>query len=142
TTPFDSLIKSIDEKVANTQGIDVIFQISDGKYKPRFGDFFKFSKNIHDYYNSADVVITHAGAGSIYSLVESKVKTIIVPNLDRIDKHQIDIARFMECNGYALVMWDFENPLKIVQEAKSTNFNPYVKEEFFKVDEILEYIGF
>ncbi|WP_394157426.1 PssE/Cps14G family polysaccharide biosynthesis glycosyltransferase [Vibrio campbellii] len=140
TTPFDSLIKSIDEKIANIHGVEVTFQISDGNYKPKFGDFFNFSENINHYYKSSDVVITHAGAGSIYSLLESRVKTIIVPNLDRIDKHQIDIARFMENNGYASVMWDLKNPMNIVERAKSAEFNPYVKEAFFKVDEILDYI--
>ncbi|HEA1399118.1 TPA: hypothetical protein RVE45_003897, partial [Escherichia coli] len=68
---------------------------------------FSFRDDVDVFYNDADVIITHAGAGTLYQLLEKGKKIIAVPNLERIDKHQVDIATYMERNHYLLVCWDY-----------------------------------
>src|SRR5688500_14118574 len=108
TTSFDSLIKFIDEEF-HKKGYEITFQISEGKYIPKNFEYFKFSENIDFYYKDCDVAITHAGAGSVYRLLELKKKIIIIPNLERVDKHQIEIAEYMKENGHALMCLNFDN---------------------------------
>lgn len=136
TTAFDSLIKAVDIFFKDRSQDTVFFQIADGVYKPKCGASLQFTDSISNYYVSSDLVITHAGAGSIYTLLELGKKVIAVPNLNRIDKHQVDIANYMESNGFLLVSWSVETIPDVIE--KSFNFipQPYKKEDFFKYEDI------
>ncbi|MDD2698434.1 MAG: glycosyltransferase [Arcobacteraceae bacterium] len=133
TTKFDSLIKSVDENLLDLD-YEVTMQISDGNYKPKH---FEFTNEIQKYFREADVVITHAGAGSIYELLELGKKIIIVPNFDRIDKHQSDIADYMDKNNYAKSIYNIVN---VIEALKSHNFDEFKKENFFKAQEIIDFM--
>lgn len=139
TTKFDSLIGAVD-KVAKNDGNTYIYQIANGEYKPLFGNYFTFTKCIDKYYSQADVVITHAGAGSIYTLLERRKKIIIVPNLDRVDKHQSDISEFMEKGQYAKVCNDLDSIEQLIKGIGSFNPNQFLKIDFFKEKEIASFL--
>lgn len=134
TTPFESLIKYIDINIKNHE---VIAQISDGKYMPQRMKSFNYTKNIEEYYKWADIVITHAGAGSVYKLLEMQKRIIVVPNLERLDNHQLELANFIESNNYGEVFYKLED-IKINKNVKN---NSYKKENFFKINEILEILS-
>jgi len=140
TTRFDSLIENIDKKLNHTNN-EIIFQIADGEYKPKNFKYFDFTPNIQSYFENSDIIITHAGAGSIYELLELKKKILIVPNLDRVDKHQSDIADFMDENNYAKKLKKYEELDKVIKYIFSISFNQFTKDSFFKVDEIIEFIN-
>lgn len=137
TTPFDSLIEFLDKNLI--QGPEVVFQISrDAKYIPQHFTYFDFVIDIQTYYEESDLIITHAGAGSIYNLLELKKKIIIVPNLDRVDQHQTDIADYMHTNQYAITCYDYNDIIKNIINYNSA-FNDIVefeKEEFYAINEI------
>ncbi len=141
TTRFTELIREIDSfyKLDECKKINFFCQNSDDTYLPEMPNK-NFIENIEDYYQWADLVITHAGAGSIYRLLEMEKKIIIVPNLSRVDKHQSDIAKFMEEGRYALVVWD----LNLLSETilLSNRFIPkkYHVDKFFKAKEIVNFI--
>lgn len=139
TTRFDSLIEFIDLNLSKDI-YDVIFQISDGKYKPSNFKYFEFSSSISEYYFKTDLVITHAGAGSIYQLLEIQKKMIIVPNMERIDGHQLDIAEYMSRNKHALMTNKLEDIPELIVLAESFRPNIFKKRPFFKVQEILEFL--
>ena len=139
TTNFDSLIRSVDEQLNGLQ-YDVTMQISNGSYQPKNFSYFRFSSDIFDYFNDADIIITHAGAGSIYELLEFRKKIIIVPNLDRIDKHQSDIADYMHENGYALSLYDLNDISAAIKHVDSCSLNKFVRVGFFKAKEIADFI--
>ena len=139
TTKFDSLIEVVDNNL-NNKDYEVVFQIADGKYKPKNFEYFEYTQDIQKYFKNSDIVITHAGAGSIYELLELKKKIIIVPNLDRIDKHQTDISDYMDKNGYAKALKSFDTLKDTVEYVNNLEFKVFTKKIFFKVDEILEYI--
>jgi beta-1,4-N-acetylglucosaminyltransferase len=140
TTKFDSLIEAVDKNL-DKNNYEIIFQIANGKYKPKNFEYFKFTQDVKMHFNNSDIIITHAGAGSIYELLELEKKIIIVPNLDRIDKHQSDIACFMDDNGYAKMLKSFEELEVVIKYVEKSNFKKFEKNNFFKVDEILEYIN-
>jgi beta-1,4-N-acetylglucosaminyltransferase len=136
TTRFDSLIKYIDEVFADSF-IAFTFQIADGKYEPVNFPFFTFSNDIETYYRESDLVICHAGAGTIYKLLEIKKKIIIVPNTERTDNHQLDITSYMGANGYALTVTDFTLLKDTIEKISHIKLIPFEKHDFDKTREIV-----
>ncbi|WP_026957851.1 PssE/Cps14G family polysaccharide biosynthesis glycosyltransferase [Aliagarivorans taiwanensis] len=132
TTRFSSLT----EKARTIGAHDMTLQHAD----PSLSFGHVFLDNIEQHYQDADLVITHAGAGSVFSLLEMGKKIIVVPNLERVDKHQLDLAQHVERNGYALVAWEIESLRRCIDD--STNFSPntYSPTKFFKFEEITEFI--
>ncbi|WP_456058209.1 PssE/Cps14G family polysaccharide biosynthesis glycosyltransferase [Campylobacter hominis] len=139
TTRFDSLIVNLDKIFLNTK-YNVIMQIANTDYRPKNVKYFRFINNIKYYFEKSDIIITHAGAGSIYEILELNKKVIIVPNLERIDKHQKDIADYMHTNNYAYTIYDINFILKAIEYVKNNHFNVFKKENFFVADEIYSYI--
>lgn len=140
TTQFDSMIKAVDDFAQQSKSNNFTFQIATGRYIPKNGYSFSFTQDIDDYYNNSDLIITHAGAGSIYHLLKISKKIIIIPNLERADKHQLDIAKYMDENNFALVCYKLNDLSKMINESKSFSPHPFKKESFFKVDDIANYI--
>jgi beta-1,4-N-acetylglucosaminyltransferase len=141
TTRFDSLVKFMDTHAAFT-GHDIEFQIADGAYKPVNYPALTFvdHETILAKYRSSDVVISHAGAGTIYQLLDMRKKCIIVPNLDRSDKHQLDIADFLLKYNYAFVAYNFNQIPIFLKTITSYDFDAFYKTPFFKAEEILDFI--
>jgi len=140
TTSFDRLVKASDECASIIKEYDFIFQIADGSYTPLNGSSFGFVDSVDSYYNHSDIVITHAGAGSVYNLLELHKKLVVVPNLERVDKHQRDLAGFLEENNYALVVWDLDRLLNILKSVKAFQPAKFEKDPFFKYEEIASYL--
>jgi UDP-N-acetylglucosamine transferase subunit ALG13 len=139
TTSFDSLIKFIDNNF-DKEFYDITLQISEGKYCPHNFNYFRYSENIEQYYMNCNIVVTHAGAGSVYKLLELKKKIVIVPNMDRVDKHQMEIALYMSNAGYARMCVNFEQLHATIHEIMSTEVKEFKKEKFFahfKINEII-----
>lgn len=126
TTSFDQLIKEIDLNCPKNW--EVQFQIASGSYKPVNFPSFTFSDNIEEVYQMSELIICHAGAGSVYSLLELKKRIIVVPNMYRVDPHQQELAKYVENNSFALVCWNIDDILMYIQ--KSTKFEPnvYIKD--------------
>ena len=138
TTSFDDLIMYLDN--LDTEN-EIIFQISDDhKYIPVNHKYFTFTDDIEEYYNMSDVVITHSGAGSVYRLLELKKKIIIVPNMTRVDGHQMDLANFMKDNKFALVCTDIKELDQMIKNFHSSEIEKYKFDPFFKQDEIIDII--
>lgn len=140
TTSFDSLVKAMDNIAYKNEEYDFVFQKASGSYLPVNGHYFEFTDSINHFYEQSSVIVTHAGAGTIYKLLELRKKIIIFPNLDRIDKHQSDIANFMDKNGHVLVAWTKKELEDAIYYCSEFNPIPYVKNEFFKFKEIADFI--
>jgi beta-1,4-N-acetylglucosaminyltransferase len=137
TTAFESLIRQMDVLAQRLLGREFFSQIGPGEYEPRFHSFTRFKRNLFDD-ASVELVIAHCGAGTIYELLERRRPFVAVPNLERADRHQQEIARFLEENHYAPVAWTVEalEPLIARALAGGNEYRQYSKEAFFVADEI------
>lgn len=142
TTLFDSLIREVETTANSPEFFEdtFVFQVGKGGHMPADHNAFEFTDDFNKYADSADVIITHAGAGSTYSFLEHKRKLIVVPNLERKDTHQIDLARFIEKNGYASVAYDVKDVMRSMRAMKSARFEAYTKTDFFMAEKILAFV--
>ena len=142
TTGFDSLIKEIDENKELEQYFDFSLQTGEGKYLPKFKKFFQFDKTLSKKLDDYDFFITHAGAGTIFMLLEQGKRVLVVPNTDRADKHQLELAQYVSSSQLCAVCFDVKDVASyIIEIAKKTaQLMPYEKKEFNATREILRYI--
>ena len=131
---FDDLIEKVDS--LNLKEHQITCQIGNGKYTPRNFDFFTLKANLHKEIKQANIVITHAGAGTIFPLLEINKKIIVIPNCQRIDKHQLDLANYLNKNELAEVCFDLENLQLSLDNALSKQYKTYYKEPFLGYDKI------
>lgn len=138
TTPFMSLTNYL-VKNFDIPGNDIILQTAQDTNTEHINS----ARFLHDFEERVDeyeLIVTHAGAGSIYGLLEKGKNLIVVPNLERDDKHQSEIAKFVEDNNYALVCWDISDLPKLINKSRTFKKNKYDKTDFFKYDEIIRII--
>lgn len=135
TTPFDSLVEAVD---GGPYAHDAQLQIADGQYEPKVAQWFRFRPGIQELIASADVVVCHAGAGSIYSLLEAGIVPVVVPNTERRDQHQLEIARWLARMRYAVVAMKPENINDVLdgyQQARE-DCVAFSEQRFFYQDEL------
>jgi beta-1,4-N-acetylglucosaminyltransferase len=65
---------------------------------------------------------------------------IIVPNLDRVDKHQLDLAQYMEKNKYTLVLYELKQLFPLIVADRNMKLNIFKKNNFFRTNEIIEFL--
>jgi len=139
-THYDTLIKHVDTLVdANEHS--VVLQIADGAYTPKNHTHIRFTQEIDKYFDEADIVITHAGAGSVFHLLELQKKMIVVPNTERIDNHQLDLANFVATEDIGGVCTELSGISLKIAEVGAKTFKPYFHEPFYgydKIDQLLE----
>lgn len=139
-TRFDALFEEID-RISDNGSWLFTHQISDGLYIPKSGESFSFTKNIKEFYIDADVIITHAGAGTVFELLELNKKIIVVNNTNRVDSHQGDLTKYVRKHNYALTcdsLCELETQLRNI-----SSFTPkrYQKEKFQKSRDILQLLN-
>jgi beta-1,4-N-acetylglucosaminyltransferase len=116
TTQFDLLIETIlrdDSDVLRTL-IDclhiekLIIQTGSSQIPPSASridlpiviEHYKYKDSIDDDIQQADLVISHAGAGTILQTLEAHKPLLVVVNEQLMDNHQVEIADEMERQGY------------------------------------------
>ena len=140
TTKFNSLISYLDQNLSRVDGCKFKFQIANGTYIPVNYDYVRFSDNFIEWYKSADIVITHAGAGTIYKLLNMGKKILMVPNLERRDKHQVEIAEYLHIKGHALWCKCYDEIIENLNNIHNLSFLPFQAQKFSKFDEIANFL--
>lgn len=114
TTSFDALTekvssKTICEKLQKLGYTSVSLQIGRGEYEPepvKMPDFelsfFRYKDSISKDIQSADLVISHAGAGSVLETMEANKPMIVVINELLMGNHQIELAYQLYKDGHLL----------------------------------------
>lgn len=107
---FHRLLSTIDELCDENilDGNDVIAQIGFDSYEPRNFRFFDmisdqdFKKLIDD----SDLIISHAGTGTVISCLKKRKKVIIFPRMlkydEHYDNHQLELADLFTLKEYVL----------------------------------------
>lgn len=144
---FTRLLQAIQENIENKVITDnVIVQAGFTKFESKDMKIFsmidknKFSK-LQD---EADLIITHAGVGSIISSLEKGKKVIVVPRLKRynehVNDHQIQIAKKFKQQGYVKYVINVKNLGKVIKSMESFIPKKYKKSESNVVSIIENYI--
>jgi UDP-N-acetylglucosamine transferase subunit ALG13 len=107
--PFDRLIRIVDELVPELPGVHITAQAITSTYRVKniktetFIPAEEFSKFILD----ADIVISHAGIGTILNVLEAGKPFVVFPRDDRFhetrDDHQIATCEALSKLGYVEV---------------------------------------
>ncbi len=125
TYPFDRLIKQID----SLKGFEIFAQIGESNFVPKK---IKYSKSLsYSQINKkiiwADVVISHAGVGSIIDLISLKKKFILFPRLKKyneaVDNHQIEICNAFEKKYEIKWTQNEKELLKLLKDLKPVKIN-------------------
>lgn len=95
---FDRLVRGVDD-IAPDLDEPVCAQIGRGEYVPEHLDWFRFTSEaaIHDLYREADLVVAHAGAGTLLTALSYGTPVVVLPRLagrgEHTDDHQLELAR-------------------------------------------------
>ncbi|KAK7467034.1 N-acetylglucosaminyldiphosphodolichol N-acetylglucosaminyltransferase catalytic subunit alg13 [Stygiomarasmius scandens] len=63
-------------------------------------ELWKFKPSLQEEYERADLVVSHAGSGTILDVLRMKKPLIVVPNPTLLDNHQEELALALEHLGY------------------------------------------
>lgn len=118
TTEFNELIASIDciEFLKCLKGLGfnkINIQIGRGSYEPSLLllkgseyemqiDFYRFKPSLETDIASADLIISHCGAGSILEAVMKKKMLVVVINTSLQDNHQTELSDALTSRNYCL----------------------------------------
>lgn len=90
--PFDRLIRSIDHWAGKRAYRDIYAQISNSEYKPVNFESTDFIPPdiFNSKFNSADLIVSHAGMGTIISALQFSKPIIVMPRLSCYHEHRND----------------------------------------------------
>lgn len=129
--PFTRLIKAVDEAVKMGKIKDeVIVQAGISEYKSEYIKILNYVpfEEFNKYVNTADIIITHGGVGSILNAIKLGKKVIAVPRLkkyeEHVNDHQLQVIEKMTKDGYILSVEDENMIAEKIKEI--ANFTPKV----------------
>lgn len=107
---FERLLKIVDELCDEKKldGKHIISQLGSSSYLPHNFKYFKLiGRNEYEkYVEHADVIISHAGTGSVIPPLKKGKKVIVFPRREcygeHLDDHQLELANIFTQNGYTL----------------------------------------
>ena len=107
---------------------EIIVQAGYTKYdskKMKIFDFISYDE-MEKYIDRCDLVITHAGTGSVLTPLKKGKKVIICPRLakyhEHVDDHQVELAEVFSGEGYVLLLDENGNLDELINKIK--NFKP------------------
>lgn len=110
--PFDRLIKTLDSWAADNKEQAIFAQIGNSKYTPKNFEFcqtidpINYDKHIKD----ADLIIAHAGTGTIITGLELGIPLLIMPRLaekgEHRNDHQLATAKYFEAFSSIKIVTD------------------------------------
>jgi beta-1,4-N-acetylglucosaminyltransferase len=128
---FDDLTKQLD-KINKDHTYDIQIQIGKGEYIPKNLKYFRYTNDMDKYYNWADLVITHTGAGTIFELLTRGKKIIVVANKLAVNNHELSINLDKEKYLKYLSVNQIKNLRSILKKDFNFKKYDYVKSSIFK----------
>lgn len=122
---FERLLKQIEKEIENKNIKEqVIVQAGYTKFESKNMKIFDYveQKALDDYIKKADLIICHAGVGTILNCLENKKKVIVVPRLSKYKEHnndhQVQIAKEFSNSGYIKYLEDLKYLNKCLKNMK------------------------
>ena len=123
---FDRLLRVIDEGIETGQIKETVFaQTGTSQYVPKYFkscDFMPFDKMV-EYVQEANLIVPHAGIGTILLCLNLGKVPIIFPRLkklgEHLDDHQLEFARQIETQKKLFVAYDGQGLLNKIKNYKN-----------------------
>lgn len=126
---FTRLLEAIDREIEKGNIKErVVVQAGYTKYESKNMEIFDLisTDEFNKYIKSADLIITHGGAGSILTAIKNNKKVIAAARLykykEHTNDHQTQFVKEFADEGYILELRDFNKLGKLIE--KSKNFTP------------------
>ncbi len=136
---FYRLIKKLDEISINSK--DIFFaQIGNSSYIPKNFKYLNWlsQAEMAENYSKADIIISHAGFGTISEVLALNKPLILVPRSFESNEavnNQFDLANKLYELGYVKSVGDIQQLAEVIKNINNYQFNKYVPNE--KVHTIL-----
>lgn len=90
--PFDRLVKAVDDWAARHLDVPVMAQVNGGRYAPAHLQTVSglSPAEFSDSFSRAEVVVAHAGMGTIISALEVGKPLVLLPRLAALGEHRND----------------------------------------------------
>lgn len=131
---FNRLLKKIDELISEKKIKEKVFaQIGNSDYKPinfKYKEFLN-KEEFEECVKKADLIITHAGVGTIITALNFDKRVIVVPRLakykEHVDDHQVEIAESFSKKGFVLSSGEnIEDLYENIKKSKTMEFKKYI----------------
>lgn len=113
---FDRLLEKVDFLIKEKKIKDkVIMQIGNSSYEPKHAEWFRFEsyEKMKDLMKKSEIIITHAGVGSILTAMIMKKKLIVVPRTkkynEHVDDHQVEFSKHLNKEYGVTVVFDIKD---------------------------------
>lgn len=122
---FDRLLKAI-QKLDNKYN----FMVQKGNSDLVFNQEFTFDYDIVKYVSQADLIITHAGVGSIMKALEYNKSIIVVPRLEKygehVNDHQLQMCDYVSKNNFGAVCHNISQLEDLILTEKFEKRNSFI----------------
>lgn len=123
TTKFDALVKAVDstavadalvargytrlviQKGAGKHQVQTLLPVGSQHHQLSNGlqvQVFEFAPSLAEYMQAADLIISHAGSGSIFEALRLRKPLVAVPNPILMDNHQAELANHLARLDYII----------------------------------------
>lgn len=146
--PFERLIREMDRLVET--GViqdEVVAQIGVSSYEPKYMKWHRFmdKEDFDSHIESCDLLVTHAGEGSIMTGLLKKRKVIAVPRYEHLGEHvsdhQLEIARALEKQNCIVNIEDITKLEQIIIHLDEYELNEYESGRETILKTICDFIG-
>ena len=129
TAHFDPLIMKVDSLVRDGVISDaVVAQIGRGSYEPNSYRYFRFIRSMEKAFETADVIVTTGGAGTILECVTKGRRLVVVENTSLMEGHQAQLIGEMERRGHLVWCRDLDELPDCISKARNLEFAPFVSD--------------
>jgi UDP-N-acetylglucosamine transferase subunit ALG13 len=117
--PFERMLRQVDTALTNID-MEVVYQVGPSEYKPSKGILHEYmsSEEYKLILSKSDVVIGHAGMGTIITSLEYSIPVILFPRMHELNEHRNDhqvatANKFGDTNGVFVANTSDEIILKL-----------------------------
>lgn len=130
--PFDRLIQAVEAWAQKNDRCDVFAQIGEGGWKPKYLEFQEFLEPLEfkQRFEAADVIVAHAGMGTILSALHAGKPILIMPRKaslgEQRNEHQLATAKRMKELGLISVVQEKKNLVRKLDELSKIAARPRI----------------
>lgn len=135
---FDDLVKEID-KIAPKLKDKVIVNVGYGKYKPKNCEWVGYTDKFNDYVKKSSLIITHGGAGTLFTCLKTNKKIIAVSNQNHED-NQTDLVNKLSEEHYLISCENLGELEKTISKAEKYKFRKYSSPKCGIAEYIIEFL--